>query len=329
MALKRKFAQQTESLVAGVPSEAEVPTPARTVRKAPATGPGQMLAFQEELHASNEELETLRARVRAFESSLQVIKLEPSDIVVSKLGNRHESSYATPEFEALKTDIAASNGNVQPIKVRPIKGEANQFELIFGHRRHRACLELKIPVLAMVEAVDDVAMFLAMDRENREREDLSPYEQGMHYKRALELQIFPSLRRMAQALEVSHSSISKAVALADLPEEVIAAFRSPIEIQFRWGKEIADALRNDSGAVIARAQELASREMKPSGAMVTQLLCEGEKEAPVRTVRKLGKNGEVTLTQKDGTVTVAFAKDAINSKKVSQLAKLIEDLVAG
>ncbi len=327
--LKRKFAQKLESLTTEtVPVPTEQP-PERPARKGPATGPGGMLAFQEEMNASNEELQSLRERVQAFESSLQVVPLDPTSIKVSKLANRHESSFSTPEFEALKADIASSKGNVQPIKVRPVSGESNQYELVFGHRRHRACLELGIDVLSMIERVDDTELFLAMDRENREREDLSPYEQGLHYKRAIELKIFPSIRLLAQALEIAHSSVSRAISLAELPEPVVAAYRTPLELQFRWGKAIADALKKDEKGVLARARELAAREAKPAGAVVTQVLCGEQKETVEKKTQKLGKNGEVTFTQQDGAVTVAFPKGVLSARKASQLSKLIEEFVAG
>ena len=64
----------------------------------------------------------------------------------SKWANRHEASFLTAEFEELKAEIAAAGGNVQPIKVRPVEvlngstpSTDTTYELIFGHRRHRAC----------------------------------------------------------------------------------------------------------------------------------------------------------------------------------------------
>lgn len=59
---------------------------------------------------------------------------------------------------------------------------------MFGHRRHQACLELGIPVLAVIwdKPLSAQAHFLAMERENRDRTDLSAYESGMSYIAALE-----------------------------------------------------------------------------------------------------------------------------------------------
>ena len=48
-------------------------------------------------------------------------------------------------------------------------------------------------------AVSDHELFSAMDRENRERADLSPYEQGTMYRRAVDEKLYPSNRRLAEA----------------------------------------------------------------------------------------------------------------------------------
>ena len=63
-----------------------------------------------------------------------------------------------------------------------------------------------------------------MERENRERQDLSPWEQGMMYRRALDLGLFTSNRALATALGIDHSNVGKSLALARLPDEVVAAF---------------------------------------------------------------------------------------------------------
>ena len=83
---------------------------------------------------------------------------------------------------ALKSEMESAGGNVQAIKVRPIPGtEPQEYEIVFGHRRHRACLDLGLEVLATIESIDDKELFKEMDRENRQRADLRPYEQGLMY----------------------------------------------------------------------------------------------------------------------------------------------------
>ena len=136
----------------------------------------------------------LRAKLERFEDATVVEFLDPKRIRPSRFANRHELSFAGAEFEGLKAEIQTAGRNVQPIKVRRVgqgADSSDEFEIAFGHRRHRACLELGLPVAAIVEALTDAQLFSEMERENRERQDLSPWEQGVMYKRALDDGLFP------------------------------------------------------------------------------------------------------------------------------------------
>ena len=104
----------------------------------------------------------------------------PALVRPSRWSNRHESAYASPGFDRFVDNVALAGGNGQPILVRQ---EGAGYELVYGQRRHRACAELGLAVFAVVWVgpMSDLDHFLAMERENREREDLSPYEQGRMY----------------------------------------------------------------------------------------------------------------------------------------------------
>ena len=142
-----------------------------------------------------QELDTLRERLKAFEGAKPAVQLDPSLVRPSKWTNRHESAYASAAFEKFKDTIELGEGTTQPILVRRVH---DGYEVVCGHRRHRACSELGLPVFAVVcdEPLSDLDLFLAMERENREREDLSPYDQGRMYVHALDNGLFSSQRRL-------------------------------------------------------------------------------------------------------------------------------------
>lgn len=192
-------------------------------------------------------------------------RLDPKLIRPSRWSNRHETSFACQEFWSLKAEIEDAGGNVQPIKIRPLPSDrlipdvdGARYEVVFGHRRHRACLELGMPVLAVVQDVDDRSLWVEMERENRGRKDLSAWEQGMMYLRALESGLFPSQAALAKAIGRAAQDVSEATRIASLPTEVVAAFRSPNDIQFRWAKPLADAVKADPMGIIRRAKQMAS-----------------------------------------------------------------------
>lgn len=238
------------------------------------TGPGQMLQFRGQMLAVEGELGKLREQLKEHEGSTPTRKLDPQKIIPSRWANRHPDSFSTAEFARLKQDIEQAGGNIQPISVRTVADRPGFYEIVFGHRRHRACSELGLPVLATIEtsAVSDHDLFSAMDRENRERADLSPYEQGMMYRRALDEKLYPSNRRLAEALGVSHTWVANVLQVADLPAPVVECFRSPLEIQHRHAKALAAALEADRKAVLRRAEKLRALEQPRASAAVVSAL---------------------------------------------------------
>lgn len=197
----------------------------------------------------------------------EVVALDPGAVRRSKWDTRHPRSYSDSSFQALMDSIASAGRNVQPIKVRPApKGrlaaatqdEATQteFEVVYGHRRLAACAQLGIVVFAIVEAMSDRDLFIEMDQENRAHKNLSAYEYGAMFCKAIDSGLFPSMRQLAQSVGVDVSMVSKAIAIAQLPEAVIAAFPSPLEIQYRWATKLKDACDVDRETLIARAQGL-------------------------------------------------------------------------
>ena len=236
---------------------------------APRTAPGQMLAARSEMLSLQSELAALREKLKQFDGSLPTIKIDPKSIRVTRWANRHEVSFATPSFARLKASIELAGGNTQPILIRKSE-EHGVYEIVFGHRRHRACLELGIAVLAVLWSgpMPDVELFLSMDRENREREDLSAYEQGSTYTSALEAGLFQSQRRLAEAIGVSHTWVRKAIQVAELPPAIIEAFASPLDIQPTHAAEITAAMEHDKKTVLRRAEKLRQTSRRISAGQV-------------------------------------------------------------
>ena len=188
-----------------------------------------------------------------------------------------------------------------PSRCAPVAGrEDADYEIVYGHRRHRACLELGLPVQAISEAVSDGELFSAMDRENRQRKDLSPWEQGQMYRRALDEGLYPSLRRLAEAIGADPGNVSKALTLARLPDAVIEAFPSPLQIQTNWGPALSAAVQKDPEGTMARARAAAARKL--SARQVLEALTTQPPVVPY--------NGPETLTSADGKRSASLGVDA-------------------
>ncbi len=264
-------------------------------RSVPRTGPGQMLQFRGQMLAAENELNTLRDRLKEHEGAAPTKKIDPKSVLPSRWANRHVDSFSNTAFLRLKQDIEQAGGNVQPILVRPLADHPDQYEIVFGHRRHRACAELGLPVLATIdtESISELELFSVMDRENRERADLSPYEQGTMYRRALDQGLYPSNRRLADALGVSHTWVANVLLVADLPPAVLACFSSPLLVHHRHAKMLASAIEQDRKGLLRRAEKLRQQALKLAPAAVVDALMGAGDDSKASTPQSITLDGRV------------------------------------
>ena len=281
------------------------------VSSGPATAPGGMAVFRQQMLHHETTVRTLEERLDEFKGSNLTRRLDPASVVRSKWANRHEQSFADKDFLRLKAEIDGSGGNVQPIKVRPLAGGKGQFEIVFGHRRHQACFELGLPVLAMIEDVSEQDLFAQMDRENRERKDLRPYEQGLMYAKALDDGLFPSAKKMAASIGIDLGSMGRVLNIARLPDVVLDAFGSRLDVQLKWGSEIKTALEANPEWVMEKAAELSRASPKLDAKSVYSVLL-----ANPGATKEVASNSSIELSGSKGEA-VSMVSDA--SKKTAVL----------
>ncbi|WP_248324874.1 ParB/RepB/Spo0J family partition protein [Caballeronia sp. Sq4a] len=236
----------------------------RLERRTPRIAMNRVTDFTGELEKVERDLNEAQRRLALHDGALPTRKLSPELVKASKFANRIDRSFEGPSFEAFKQEILGAGGNVQPIKVRRIGPE--NYEVVFGHRRHRACLELGLQVLAMIqEDMSDKDLFEEMSRENEQRKDLSAYELAMHYRRGIDLKLYRNWSEIAAVLGKTKSLMSRYSALADLPDTVVNAFRSPSDIQPKWAEKLRQVIDVDSDAVMRAARAVAGKSLPPKG----------------------------------------------------------------
>ena len=126
--------------------------------------------------------------------------------------------------------LAASlkaHGQLQPIRVRWSE-PLGKWLIIAGERRYRASLEAGLATIQciFVEKDEDSSLWLAEQMvENCLREDLTPVEQAIAFDRLMKTQGW-SARKLAEELHVSPGSVSKALALLNLPDDLRQAVDS-------------------------------------------------------------------------------------------------------
>jgi ParB family chromosome partitioning protein len=328
-----KFSQKAAAIHFNLPSAEEQQTrPEAATRQRPRTAVGSHVDALYRDRELADEADRLRANLKDFEGSLPTKPLDPNDVVLSRFANRHPDSYCDHEFHALRDEIQAAGGNIQPIKVRPIPHRPGKYELSFGSRRRQACLELGLPVLAMIEEMDDETLFAHMERENRQRKNLRPYEQGVLYLKALEEKLYPSARKMAADLQIDATGVTRLLAIARLPEAVLGAFASPLDIQFDWGAFLNDALQRNPDAVLARAAELKSDSARKSPKHVLEQLVAaaagGEGASAKATPVELRGSGSQRAILSFGKKSVSVKITNLPPEKRAALEQAIRTLIS-
>ena len=193
----------------------------------------------------------------------------------------------------------SKHGQLVPVLGRTLRGDLNHdIEIIFGARRLFVAQHINKPLLVEVRELSDVEALVAMDIENRQRKDISPYERGMSYARWLRSGFFKSQDDIARALKISSSQVSRLLKFARLPSVVVSAFENPAEICEGWGLSLIEALDDPRRrqATLQRARAIGAAGQRSTAADVYHALL----RAPVQGRKiKVSTRDEVVKTSDD------------------------------
>lgn len=242
----------------------------------------------------------------AESQGLLLVRIDPKTIRATKYRNRSDLSLLIhdPKFIKLTKSIAA-RGQDTPIRVRPLQDALPfEFEIVSGHRRHAACLALDastnhgFPIISMVDpaACDTLDLVRKMYRENDVREPLSAHETGMMFRHWLDAGIFPTHEAIAAETGQSKQNVGRYIALASLPDYLLAAFRDPRLLSLRWSTELTGACEKRGSELKALAEELAKKTPAPSPeAVFKELVAAAPKKEPqaARTSELIKKGNRV------------------------------------
>lgn len=212
-----------------------------------------------------------------------------------------------------------------------------EYEVIAGARRHWTCAHLGWKYLAEVRDLTDEESFILSDVENRARTDISDYERAIDYRRALTEILSEkgekegrSRKSLTQAefskrLGKSQAWLSQFLYLANLPEEIVAAFPKVTDIGLTHGRELKPLLDKPSSRekLIKEAKTLVNQESRTAATVMKRLLAVGQdrkKAAGNSNVLGVfdGKEGKKAITVKrrgKRDLTLELNRLGINSKE--------------
>lgn len=123
------------------------------------------------------------------------------------------------DISALEASIREL-GIIQPILVRSVAGEPQNYEIVAGERRWRAAQRAQLhQVPVVVKELDDVRALEIAIVENVQRADLSPIEEGDGYQRLID-EFGHTQEKLAQIIGKSRSHIANTLRLLNLPFKI-------------------------------------------------------------------------------------------------------------
>lgn len=264
-------------------------------------------------------------------------EVDPEDCVIWEKHNRIYDRLDETNCADLIAAFKAVGRQQMPALVRALPGKKRQtLEVIAGVRRLwvvrylriNGYPEMKYLVEVRDELNDDLSAFKVMEAENRGRNDLSPYEQGLSYKRMLDELFSGNQTALANAVGRDKSTISRYLQISELPREVVDSFTELRDLSVKHGPKLWQAFNAseanrarmlEEAADIRDLQHRAREEGKPGlgGAVVLKRLMDSVKRrgghrGPLQTFGPTDKpHLEVTSKSREGfTVFIPHARGA-------------------
>jgi ParB family chromosome partitioning protein len=268
--------------------------------------------------------------------------LDPARVRIWEGNARSYAHLSEESCRELIDSIIAEGGQKVPAIVRRVEGDPYyDYEVIAGTRRHWSISWLRahsypdLQFVAQVVQLDDEAAFRLADLENRARKDVSDLERARNYAAALKTHYGNHMTRMAERLKLSKGWLSKMLKVAAIPDEIIAAFASPADVQLKPAYSLAQAIEDEGKAAAIRkeaarlaedqvAQREAGRPALPAADVLNALMlaADGHRERlhqmvitsahgrPLITVKSTNRQG-VTLRLHSGSG--ASHEDVLNA----------------
>ena len=170
--------------------------------------------------------------------------------------------------EDLIENIVAKGRQEFPAIVRKTGNPSAPYEVICGARRHWAITYLRnvknydFKYLIEVRNLSDIEAFTLSDLENRSRLDISDYERALDYSNAL-AKFYDNQLEMAERLRVKPDWLSRFLDLADIPQEIVNAYKSKSDLSVGISRKLKPLLKDKSSRkkLIAEAEKI-QREKK-------------------------------------------------------------------
>jgi ParB family chromosome partitioning protein len=190
-------------------------------------------------------------------------------------------------------DSIRTQGVLQPILVRRVKGDPQRYELVAGERRWRAAQAARLhEIPAVIKDLSDRETLEAALVENLQRQDLSPLEEAEAYRR-LGDEFGHTQEEIGRALGRSRAHVANTLRLLSLPPEIqvllsegkLDAGHARVLIGARAPLELARRIIAE-GLTVRQAEALAREAKAPSAKKKLKAAGEILRDADTRAIER-------------------------------------------
>lgn len=275
----------------------------------------------------------------------ELVLMNPKECEPWEYANRSEDEMG--DMDELIRSIQ-ENTQLQPALVRshPNPHDGIKYQIIFGRRRHAACLSLGIPFLVIKkDSLTKQEAIACQDAENKFRKNVSNYSNAMLYKKLLNDGTFKTEKELAEKLGVASSSLNELMSYVKIPQEILQAIPDIHTLSVNMALKIIQLLNSHRGinkTLLAIAPEIGKSITSPAKLERTLLSLskkdsnhQEETSSPTTSVI-LSSSGQKMFTFKadqKGMPCIVFHKDIsklIDFNKVcDQIKHYLEEEIKG
>ncbi|NLC22686.1 MAG: ParB/RepB/Spo0J family partition protein, partial [Halomonadaceae bacterium] len=192
------------------------------------------------LHQGRSRIKSLEAEIEKYKDLVDNGRLE-QDIKITQIDRpplvmRSEHYWSTPRFKEIKESIRRK-GLHEPITVRPSPDKKGRYLLVKGdtrltsheHLREETGDDQWDTIRARIEVIDDRMSILKMVVENRDRADVSAYDQACFFTQVLNSICDGDRASAMELLDIDKATMSRSVTISKLPRNVMDTFVSLFE----------------------------------------------------------------------------------------------------
>ena len=205
------------------------------------------------------------------------------------------------------------------------------YEVVFGHRRVRACRALGRKVRAVIVTADDKELVRRMLAENAIRRDLSPIEKARAWQLLIDEGGF-SRQELAQILKVTPQQVSNVIGLASLPEALLALLGDWRGLSINEGRRLLGAYEAAGRRLPAGLDAGLKGDAKARARQLQQRLTAPVEEnafsrSPAGTVIRDRQGRKLARLSRAGAQLVLRFRPDLDPALIERLAARLPDLI--